>query len=118
MKVYTRKGDDGTTGLLFGGRAHKDDAGPDAYGAVDEAVSALGLARAEVERGSELHELLVQVQRELFVVGAELATASGNRPKLQPEVSLVTAAMVTRLEPLIDDITDALRGADRVRAPR
>ena len=106
MKVYTRKGDDGTTGLLFGGRAHKDDAGPDAYGAVDEAVSTLGLARAEVEPDSELHGLLVQLQRELFVVGAELATAIANRPKLQPEVSLVTAEMVARLEPIIDDLTE------------
>ena len=54
---------------------------------------------------SELHELLVQLQRELFVVGAELATAPENRGKLKPEVSLVTAEMVTRLEPIIDDIT-------------
>jgi len=105
VKVYTRKGDDGTTGLLFGGRAHKDDAGPDAYGAVDEAVSTLGLARAEVDPDSELHGLLVQLQRELFVVGAELATAIANRPKLQPEVSLVTADMVARLEPVIDALT-------------
>jgi cob(I)alamin adenosyltransferase len=107
VKVYTRTGDDGTTGLLFGGRAGKDDVGPDAYGAVDEAVSALGLARAELDPGSdaELHDLLVQLQRELFVVGAELATASDNRRKLKPEVSLVTAEMVARLEPIIDDIT-------------
>jgi cob(I)alamin adenosyltransferase len=105
VKVYTRKGDDGSTGLLFGGRAHKDDVGPDAYGAVDEAVSALGLARAETTPGDELHDLIVQLQRELFVVGAELATAPDNRHKLQPEVSCVTADMVTRLEPIIDDIT-------------
>jgi len=105
MKVYTRTGDDGTTGLLYGGRVAKDDAGPEAYGAVDEAVSALGLARALIDPGSELHELLVELQRELFVVGAELATAPANRAKLQPEVSLVTAAMVTRLEPIIDDVT-------------
>ncbi len=105
MKVYTRKGDDGTTGLLYGGRAHKDDAGPDAYGVVDEAVSALGLARAEVDQDSELGELLVRVQRELFVVGAELATASANRSKLKPEISLVTAEMVSRLEPVIDALT-------------
>jgi cob(I)alamin adenosyltransferase len=105
MKVYTRTGDDGTTGLLFGGRVGKDEVGPEAYGAVDEAVSALGLARAELEPGSELHELLVQLQRELFVVGAELATAPDNRAKLKPEVSLVTAEMVTRLEPIIDDVT-------------
>jgi cob(I)alamin adenosyltransferase len=105
MKVYTRTGDDGTTGLLFGGRVSKDDAGPAAYGAVDEAVSALGLARAECEPGSELHELLVRLQRELFVAGAELATDPSNRVKLEPEVSIVTVAMITRLEPVIDDIT-------------
>jgi len=105
MKVYTRTGDDGTTGLLYGGRAGKDDVGPDAYGAVDEAVSALGVARAETEPASELNELLTRIQRELFVVGAELATAPDNRRKLTPEVSLVTAEMVTKLEPVIDDIT-------------
>lgn len=105
MKVYTRKGDDGSTGLLFGGRAAKDDAGPEAYGAVDEAVSALGLARAEVDEGSELHALIEQLQRELFVVGAELATAPANRAKLQAGTTLVTAEMVTRLEPIIDDVT-------------
>jgi len=105
MKVYTRKGDDGTTGLLYGGRVGKDEVGPEAYGAVDEAVSALGLARAEIDPDSELHELLVRLQRELFVVGAELATAPENRGKLTPEVSLVTAEMVTRLEPIIDDVS-------------
>ena len=83
-KVYTRKGDDGTTGLLFGGRVEKDSPGPDAYGAVDEAVSTLGLARAEAERGSELDEIVIRLQRELFVVGAELATAPDKRAKLEP----------------------------------
>src|SRR5215831_1498051 len=105
-RVYTRTGDDGTTGLLFGGRVAKDAVGPDAYGAVDEAVAALGLARAEAERGSELDELLIRLQRELFVVGAELATAPPNRSKLKPGVSLVTADMVTALEPVIDDVTE------------
>ncbi len=105
MKVYTRTGDDGTTGLLYGGRVGKDEVGPEAYGAVDEAVSALGLARAEMDPDSELHELVVQLQRELFVVGAELATAPENRGKLTPEVSLVTVDMVARLEPIIDDVS-------------
>ena len=115
-KIYTRKGDDGTTGLLYGGRVGEGLAGPDAYGAVDEAVSALGLARAETERGAELDELLIRLQRELFVVGAELATAPENRDKLTPGVSRTTDDMVAALEPIIDDVTDALRPADRVRA--
>ena len=105
MKVYTRTGDDGTTGLLYSGRVRKDDVGPEAYGDVDEAVSALGLARATTEAGSELHELLVRIQRELFVVGAELATAPDNRRKLDAGTTLVTAAMVDALEPVIDDVT-------------
>ncbi|MET0919941.1 MAG: cob(I)yrinic acid a,c-diamide adenosyltransferase [Acidimicrobiia bacterium] len=123
-RVYTRTGDDGTTGLLFGGRVAKHSTGPDAYGAVDEAVSALGVARAEAERDSELDTLLIRFQRELFVVGAELATAPDNRRKLEPGVSLVTAAMVEALEPVIDDITSrydpptefVLPGENRVAA--
>lgn len=104
-KVYTRTGDDGTTALLYGGRVGKDGPGPGAYGTADEAVSALGLARAEVERGGELDTLLVRLQRELFVVGAELATEPANRHRLDDGVTRVTAAMVTALEPVIDDVT-------------
>ena len=104
-KVYTRTGDDGTTALLFGGRVRKDAPGPTAYGVVDESVSALGTARAEVEPDTELAELLVRLQRELFVVGAELATAPQNRHKLDPGTTLVTAPMVAALEPIIDDVT-------------
>jgi cob(I)alamin adenosyltransferase len=123
-KVYTRTGDDGSTGLLYGGRVGKDSIGPGAYGAVDEAVSALGLARAEAERGSELDQLLVRLQRELFVVGAELATAPENRGKLEPGVSLTTQEMVEALEPIIDDVTSrydpprefVLPGENRVAA--
>ena len=105
MKVYTRGGDDGTTGLLFGGRVPKSGIGPRAYGAVDEAVSALGLARVETEVGSELHDLLVRVQRELFVVGGELATAPDRRDRQEPGTTRVTAEMVAALEPVIDDVT-------------
>jgi cob(I)alamin adenosyltransferase len=104
-KVYTRTGDDGSTALLFGGRVGKDSLGPGAYGAVDEAVSALGLARAEADRDGELDQLLTRLQRELFVAGAELATAPENRTKLTPGVSLVTEEMVAALEPVIDDVT-------------
>jgi cob(I)alamin adenosyltransferase len=103
-KVYTRGGDDGTTALLFGGRVRKDGPGPAAYGSTDEAVSALGLARAETERGGELDALLIRLQRELFVVGAELATDPANRDRLEDGVTRVTATMVSDLEPVIDDV--------------
>lgn len=74
--VATGRGDDGTTGLLFGGRIAKDDLQADAYGSVDEAVAALGLARSALARASldRLADLVLRLQRELFVVGAELAT--------------------------------------------
>ena len=100
MKIYTRGGDDGTTGLLFGGRVGKHESGPEACGAVDEAVSVLGLARAAASGPAAAS--ILEVQRDLFVVGAELATAPGKRSRLQPGVSLVTAAMVQRLEAAID----------------
>jgi len=124
VKIYTRKGDDGTTGLFYGGRVPKDDVGPSTYGTTDEIVSALGLARAETDPESELGALLIRLQRELFVVGAELATAPENRHKLTPETTRVTAAMVSALETVIDDVSTrfdpptefVLPGEDRVSA--
>src|SRR5207237_1206123 len=104
MKIYTRKGDDGTTGLLYVGRVRKDDPAPEAYGAVDEAQAVLGLARAETGDGSELDQLLIRLERDLWVVMGELATAPANRDKLDPGTSLVTPQMVDALEPLIDDL--------------
>lgn len=102
MDIYTKKGDDGTTGLFYGGRVWKDDPAPEAYGAVDEAVAVLATARAVADE--ELAGVLLQVQRELFVVAAELATAPENRHKLEPGVSRVTEEMVLRLETWIDEI--------------
>ena len=104
MKIYTRKGDDGTTGLLYGGRVPKDDPRPAAYGDVDEAQAFLGLARAEAERGSELDDLLVHLERDLWVLMADLATEEVNRHKLTAGASLVTPAMVEALEERIDAI--------------
>ncbi len=105
MKIYTRKGDDGTTGLLYGGRVPKTDPAIEANGAVDEAQAAIGVARAAARRGSELDELLTWLARDLWVLMAELATAPDNRAKLQPGASLVTAEMVARLETAIDELT-------------
>jgi cob(I)alamin adenosyltransferase len=105
MKIYTRRGDDGTTGLLYGGRVAKDSAAIEANGAVDEAQAALGLARAEVERDSELDQILIGLERDLYVLMAELATAVANRPKLTPGQSLVSQDMVDQVERLIDSVT-------------
>jgi cob(I)alamin adenosyltransferase len=106
MKIYTRKGDDGTTGLLYGGRVRKDSARPTAYGTVDEAQAALGVARAQCVRGGELDEVLVALERDLWVLMAEMATAPGNRHKLTGGTNLVTADMVVALEAQIDAFTD------------
>ncbi len=111
MKIYTRKGDDGTTGLWYGGRVGKSSPRPEAYGEVDEAASALGLCRAAAERGGELYEDILRIQEELFVAGAELATAPEAAGRLEPGVSRITAAMVERLEADID------RYMDRVSLP-
>jgi len=124
MKIYTRAGDDGTTGLLYGGRVAKDSPVIEANGAVDEAQAALGAVRAEVERSSELDSLLVGLERDLYVLMAELATAPANRHKLQPGTSLVTEEMVTALEGSIDSLTGlfpplkdfVIPGHDRVSA--
>jgi cob(I)alamin adenosyltransferase len=101
LKIYTRKGDDGTTGLWYGGRVPKSDGRPEAYGALDEAASALGMCRAVCEDG-EVHDDILRIQNELFVAGAELATAPEAANRLEPGVSLVTQEMVDRLESDID----------------
>lgn len=104
MRIYTRRGDDGTTGLHHGGRLRKDDPAVAAYGTVDEAQSFLGLARAEAGAGSDLDGLLVRLERELWVLMADLATGAEHRHRLEAGRSLVTADMVTALEGLIDDL--------------
>ncbi len=102
MRIYTRRGDDGTTGLFLGGRVAKDATGPEAYGTVDEAVSQLGVARSLAE--SDVAEAVLAVQRELFVVAAELATDPAQRRRLEPGISLVEVSMIEGLEARIDRI--------------
>jgi cob(I)alamin adenosyltransferase len=104
VHIYTRKGDDGTTGLLHGGRVPKNAPRIEVNGAVDEAQAALGLARAEAEPGSELDELLVRLERELYVLMAEVATADEHRGRLVAGTSMVTSDMVEELERRIDDL--------------
>ncbi|MDP9405867.1 MAG: cob(I)yrinic acid a,c-diamide adenosyltransferase [Actinomycetota bacterium] len=105
MKVYTKRGDDGTTGLLYGGRVDKDDLRTEAYGTVDEACSALGLARAGLAAEPHWHDQVLGIQRELFVLGAQLATHTDHWGQLTDEVSRVTAGMVAALERGIDELT-------------
>ena len=113
--MATGRGDDGSTGLLFGGaRVAKDDARTDAYGTVDEAVAALGLARAELAMKRQygvltptlasLGELILRFQRELFVVGAELAANPEATDRLQDGVSRVTERMVEGVEAVLADL--------------
>ena len=102
MRIYTRAGDDGTTGLFLGGRVSKADALMSACGDIDEAVAVLGVARAAIEDPALAEEVLGR-QRDLFVVAADLATNPAHRDRLQPGVSLVTGPMVAHLEQAIDE---------------
>jgi cob(I)alamin adenosyltransferase len=101
MRIYTKKGDDGTTGLLYGGRVPKDDIRTDVYGTLDETVSALGIARAGglVPR---VETVVVRLQREMFVVGAQLATSEDNQTKLTAGVSKISPEMTAQAEADID----------------
>ena len=108
MKIYTRKGDDGTTGLWYGGRVGKASPRPEAYGSIDEAASELGLARAAADERSELYADILRFQNELFVAGAELATAPSAADRLQDGVSRVTEEMVAQLEHDIDRYMDSV----------
>ncbi|CAN5572949.1 cob(I)yrinic acid a,c-diamide adenosyltransferase [soil metagenome] len=98
--VATGRGDDGTTGLLYGGRIDKDDPRTEAYGSVDESVAVLGIARAalQAEGHAELAAAILRWQRELFVVGAELAANPDSVDRLQDGITRVSEAMLTGVE--------------------
>jgi cob(I)alamin adenosyltransferase len=100
-RIYTRKGDDGTTGLWYGGRVPKTHLRTEAYGTLDEAASALGVARADCP-DERLAADLLRLQNELFVAGAELATAPEARERLEDGVSRVSEQMVEEAERKID----------------
>jgi cob(I)alamin adenosyltransferase len=103
VKIYTKKGDDGTTSLWYGGRIPKHHGRTEAYGALDEACSALGVARALC--GSDQAELaadILRLQDDTFVAGAELATAPEAANRLEDGISRTTGVMVAALEERID----------------
>ncbi|TFC25241.1 cob(I)yrinic acid a,c-diamide adenosyltransferase [Cryobacterium sp. TMT2-18-3] len=105
-RIYTRTGDAGSTGMLHGGRVSKGDELMDAVGDIDEAVSALGIARAGCAE-PEHAAILFRVQRDLFVVAADLAANPERRDRLVPRISQVVPEMVTELEELIDGLVAA-----------
>ena len=103
-RLYTGKGDDGTTGLLYGGRVPKDSAHPRAVGAVDEAQAFIGAARALCEPGSDLDHQLTHVCRDLWVLMGELATLPENHGKLTDDQTRVSEGMVTAIAAMVDDL--------------
>jgi cob(I)alamin adenosyltransferase len=107
-KIYTKTGDDGTTALGTGERRPKHDLRIEAYGTVDEANAAIGMARAELSAEfAELDAVLVRVQNDLFDLGAELATPDDGKPK-DYEPLRVVASQVDRLERDIDRLNAEL----------
>jgi len=103
MKLYTKCGDDGSTGLFGGPRLPKCDPRVAAYGEVDEVNAAIGVALAGCE-DSQLAQRLSQIQADLFVVGAELATPQGHKPP-----NAISEAQITQLERWIDEACNETR---------
>jgi cob(I)alamin adenosyltransferase len=111
-RIYTKKGDDGTTSLWYGGRVAKSDLRTEAYGTLDEAASSLGVARSLcAPEQAELAADILRLQDDLFIAGAELATAPQAAERLVDGISRVTPEMATELEELID------RYMERVELP-
>lgn len=98
VRIYTRTGDKGETGLVGGSRVSKDSLRVDAYGSVDELNSVLGIARAFL-KDRELDDLLAELQKDLFVVGADLASTGDHQ---QRNVPRITAEKITSMEQTID----------------
>ena len=106
-RIYTKYGDEGQTGLLYGGRVSKNDPHTEAYGVADEAVSTMGLARA-LSQDDRVQEVLKTLQRELFTVAAELATDPQRYDLFKAHFKPVTAEMVVGLEELIDQLEEGV----------
>tara|TARA_B100000965_G_scaffold87230_1_gene70733 strand:- start:638 stop:1177 length:540 start_codon:yes stop_codon:yes gene_type:complete len=105
MKIYTRNGDEGETGLLYGDKVSKASTLPEAYGTVDEAQAILGLVRTECEKGSDLEEKIIHIERDLYVLMAELATDPSKHDKLVSGKTKVNKEMIEFLEKFIDEIS-------------
>jgi cob(I)alamin adenosyltransferase len=102
MKIYTKTGDQGDTALFGGGRVPKDDARVSAYGDVDELNACIGMARA-VQPMQRIDEVLVPIQRDLFGLGALLATPNREKMKVQLEKARIDDERIAQLEHAIDN---------------
>ncbi|PCK83887.1 MULTISPECIES: cob(I)yrinic acid a,c-diamide adenosyltransferase [Rhizobium] len=106
-KIYTKTGDDGTTGLASGPRRWKDDLRVEAYGTIDEANSAIGLARLYTTDMAELDTMLMSIQNDLFDLGADLATPDTGEPPAYEPLRIVET-QVERIERDIDRLNARL----------
>lgn len=106
-KIYTKTGDDGSTGLGNGERRKKYDLRVASYGTVDEANACIGLARLYTEGNVDLDEALARIQNDLFDLGADLATPDDGKP-LEYEPLRITAGQVKRIETEIDAMNEKL----------
>lgn len=116
-KIYTRTGDDGTTGLVDGSRLSKDHACVRAYGDVDETNSIIGLVRLYLEN-ERLDKMLFRIQNDLFDLGADLATPLPKAGEAESEYALrMVSAQVERLEAELDALNDDLAPLDSFVLP-
>ena len=117
MKIYTRGGDEGETGLFGGDRVGKDDPRVEAYGAVDELNATLGLVIARDEAELMERKALLELQKDLFAIGARLAAADPDRARRKGSIPDLAAERVTALETWIDELTAELPPLDAFILP-
>lgn len=108
MKTFNKRGDEGETSLFLGPRVPKSDAHCEAYGTIDEAVSAMGLSRS-LSAKPKVRSMLLAAQKDLFVLAAELATPPQSHDRLAREYPVITDSDVQRLEGLIEEMEKTVR---------
>jgi cob(I)alamin adenosyltransferase len=107
MKTFDKQGDQGETSLLYGERISKSDRRAEAFGAIDEAVSALGLARALATEG-RVRATVLHFQNQLFLIGAEMATTLEHRDKLAQHFEVIGMQHVDRIEEMITKLENEM----------
>jgi cob(I)alamin adenosyltransferase len=116
MKTFNKRGDKGETSLLLGPRVPKSDPHCEAYGTIDEAVAAIGLARA-LSQKQEIQDMLLAVQTDLFVLSGELATPPEAYDRLARKHPIITHVEVQRLEDLINNLEQIVNMPERFVIP-